>query len=159
MDTLAWGSLAALASGDAALRKHIEALFHPASLSICAILLLVISPLLTWFFRGFWLGSIGYTLEGAAITVLLLWAVERPNTLFAGFLNSRPLVFIGRLSYSLYLWQEPFLTRYSVAPWTLFPFNLVLSFALGTVSYYAVERPVLRLRRLWSDTTHLSAKN
>lgn len=66
---------------------------------------------------------------------------ERPR-----FLNHWALVWIGTLSYSLYLWQMPFANP-DVESWaTTFPQNLVLAFLAAIVSFYAVEQPVLRLR-------------
>jgi peptidoglycan/LPS O-acetylase OafA/YrhL len=62
------------------------------------------------------------------------------------FLNTRPIMWIGTLSYSLYLWQQVFLDRYSPEWYTGFPVNIALAFAAGTVSYYLVEQPALRLR-------------
>ena len=50
------------------------------------------------------------------------------------------------LSYSIYIWQQLFLNRSSVALVCAFPFNLILVglFALG--SYYLVEQPFLKLQ-------------
>jgi peptidoglycan/LPS O-acetylase OafA/YrhL len=61
-------------------------------------------------------------------------------------LNARLPVWIGALSYSLYLWQEPFLNRYSSRWYTAFPANLVLAFLAAGISYYCIERPALRWR-------------
>ena len=57
------------------------------------------------------------------------------------------LVFVGILSYSLYLWQQPFLHRDSQAPLASFPLNLVVAVGCALLSYYVIERPSLRLRR------------
>ncbi len=61
-------------------------------------------------------------------------------------LNARPVAWVGVLSYSLYLWQQPMMTPHSPAPWARFPLNLALAFGAGCLSFYLVERPVLRLR-------------
>lgn len=70
-------------------------------------------------------------------------------------LASRPALFIGAISYSLYLWHWPVLVLFR---WTVGAEALVhqvaillLSFALATASYYWVETPVRHngvLRRL-----------
>lgn len=72
---------------------------------------------------------------------------EFPSDAAGRLLNWRPLVFLGSLSYSLYLWQQPFINRYSTAPWTAFPLNCCGAFVLACFSNYIVERPFLRLRR------------
>ncbi|MBM4381663.1 MAG: hypothetical protein FJ086_20540 [Deltaproteobacteria bacterium] len=55
---------------------------------------------------------------------------------------------LGALSYSLYLWQQPLLvTREPSWGWAReLPWALGLTLALGALSYFLVERPVLRWR-------------
>jgi peptidoglycan/LPS O-acetylase OafA/YrhL len=61
-------------------------------------------------------------------------------------LNVGPVVWIGTLSYSLYLWQQPFLNNDSPSLWTTFPINVILAFVAAILSFYLVEQPALRLR-------------
>jgi peptidoglycan/LPS O-acetylase OafA/YrhL len=63
------------------------------------------------------------------------------------FLNNRVTSFLGVLSYSLYLWQQPFVNRNSDGWWAAFPVNLLLALACAMGSYYIVERPFLRMGR------------
>lgn len=65
-------------------------------------------------------------------------------------LNAWPVVWLGAISYSLYLWQQIFLNRWSASPWTAFPQNLVLSILFATASYHLVEQPFLKLRERWT---------
>ena len=58
------------------------------------------------------------------------------------FLNSWPMTWIGTISYSLYLWQEPFCPNPKVPPL----YAVLLSLAAASLSYYCVERPLLRFR-------------
>ena len=61
-------------------------------------------------------------------------------------LNTPAMVWIGNLSYSLYLWNMPF-TNPSVHSWaTAFPQNVILTFVAATISFYAVEQPIRRAR-------------
>ncbi len=69
-------------------------------------------------------------------------------------LDSRPLVTIGVLSYSLYLWHLAALAvGDAVAERLAWPLaaggalGWVLSFAAAWVSYRCIERPVMGLRR------------
>lgn len=58
-------------------------------------------------------------------------------------LNWGPVVWLGKISYSLYLWQELFCAN----PNLHFGFILILpSIACASLSYYLVEQPMLRLR-------------
>jgi peptidoglycan/LPS O-acetylase OafA/YrhL len=69
------------------------------------------------------------------------------------FLNWRPVRYVGVLSYSLYIWQQPFLNSYNsygyLSPPAVlrFPTNVVVSLAVAALSYHALERPVLSLRK------------
>jgi len=72
-------------------------------------------------------------------------------------LNAAVPVWIGMVSYSLYLWHMPF-SDPDVRSWyTTFPTNLALALLAAVVSYYAVERPVLRLRDRRSQPRSLQA--
>ena len=54
---------------------------------------------------------------------------------------------MGVLSYSLYLWQQPFLTPFPSEAWrSHWPQNLILAVAFAVVSHVLVERPFLRLK-------------
>jgi peptidoglycan/LPS O-acetylase OafA/YrhL len=78
---------------------------------------------------------------------LLIWRVVNHPDDWAGlFLNARPVAYVGVLSYSLYLWQQPFFNRESTLPIARFPLNLAAAVSLALVSYYVVERPALRFR-------------
>jgi peptidoglycan/LPS O-acetylase OafA/YrhL len=90
---------------------------------------------------------IGQSLIDVAILVTIDRCVRRPDGLLGRVLNARPLVFVGTLSYSIYLWQQLFLDRASSAPLCAFPLNLMLAAACALASYYLVERPALRARR------------
>lgn len=82
-----------------------------------------------------------------AMALLIEASTRCAGTLAWRILNWRPMVFVGTLSYSLYLWQQPFLNRHMDAWATTFPVNILLAFGVALLSYYAIERPFLRLRR------------
>jgi len=57
-------------------------------------------------------------------------------------LNWGPVVWLGQISYSLYLWQEPFCAdRHMRSGYLVFA-----AIACATLSYYFIERPMLRVR-------------
>jgi peptidoglycan/LPS O-acetylase OafA/YrhL len=99
------------------------------------------------------------TLWGSALIPLLIaGTVARPHDVVGRVLSLPPLMWVGRLSYSLYLWQQLWVPIYGV-PHTLgrvqsWPFNLAAILVSAAASYYLVERPCIRLgRRLERRTT------
>jgi peptidoglycan/LPS O-acetylase OafA/YrhL len=91
-------------------------------------------------------GLFGETISNVGIALSIERFVRYPATTAGRVLNARPIVFVGALSYSLYLWQQVFLNRASTAWINAFPVNLALAFAAALTSYYVIERPALRLR-------------
>ncbi len=90
----------------------------------------------------------GDTLIGTATGVLLLSAVHQRSGLLFGLLNFGPLMYVGTLSYSLYLWQQMFLFPSSgnIAWFQAFPANLGFAFFAAILSHYLVEKPFLRIK-------------
>lgn len=88
----------------------------------------------------------GQSLANIGAVILVLHAVTHPAGWFGRWLNTRPLMHMGVLSYSLYLWQEPFLNFISDAWVARFPLNLLLAWGAAELSYRLVEKPFLRLK-------------
>ncbi len=88
----------------------------------------------------------GAAASAAAIIALLL---AGPPALVRRALGCRPLVWVGRLSYGLYLWHEPIFVFFHprAVPAAALPYAQVTA-TVGVVlaSYYLVERPCLRLK-------------
>jgi peptidoglycan/LPS O-acetylase OafA/YrhL len=51
------------------------------------------------------------------------------------------------MSYSIYLWQQPFLNPRVDSAWTHFPLNLIGLAVCALISYYCVELPAFAWRR------------
>jgi len=77
--------------------------------------------------------------------VLLGAVVTAPQAPVGRFLELAPVRFIGRLSYSLYLWQQLFLA--GPEPHLPLPLALAALFACAFLSYQFVERPAIRFGR------------
>jgi peptidoglycan/LPS O-acetylase OafA/YrhL len=72
-----------------------------------------------------------------------------PEGLVGRLLEWRLLRWVGRLSYSLYIWQQIFLGYgehfRSFGILSAFPMNLVSLLAVSCASYYLLEKPLMRL--------------
>ena len=75
--------------------------------------------------------------------------IAEPNAWAGRLLELSVPRWIGRLSYSLYIWQELFLaygmTFRPFGFFSQFPLNLVSVVAVSCLSYYLMERPLMRL--------------
>jgi peptidoglycan/LPS O-acetylase OafA/YrhL len=92
--------------------------------------------------------TVGQSLCNLAIVLCVDRFVRFPGTLTGRLLNTRLLVYVGVLSYSLYLWQQLFLNPMDeVSSYTAFPQNIVFAVLAALGSYYLVERPFLKRRR------------
>jgi peptidoglycan/LPS O-acetylase OafA/YrhL len=79
-----------------------------------------------------------------------LWKVMHIRDSAFRFLNAGPVVNIGVLSYSLYVWQQLFLNPTSTSAFNRLPFNLLLACIAATLSHFCIELPFLRLHPRFS---------
>lgn len=80
---------------------------------------------------------VGIPLLNAALGIAMLGVIVQPPA----WLNTPPMVGLGRLSYSLYLWQQPWVTD-PRSGWLWLPAALLCAW----LSFRFIERPVIRWR-------------
>lgn len=105
-------------------------------------------------FAGLVLVTASDTIPGLDVVPLVLGAmllVLSPADAMAGrLLSVRPMVAVGLISYSAYLWHWPLLAflRYGFVEinWQVGTGVVVITLALATISYWFVERPLRQLR-------------
>lgn len=90
--------------------------------------------------------TVDITLMNLAIAIIVDRCVRVTHGLAFEVLNLRPMVWIGTLSYSLYLWQEPFLNHKAHTTFTTWPLNIGLALVCAVASYYLIEKPFFALR-------------
>jgi peptidoglycan/LPS O-acetylase OafA/YrhL len=138
-DALLWGCFVAfqVAASPEKLRKHLNA----PVVSLCA----VATVLFTIFYSmlaTLWIAML--------IPVVIAGTMLHPEWRFCRVLETAPMRFLGRISYSLYLWQGLFLApgwlpRIAIAPPA--PWNLLAAVAVATASYFLVEKPCMKFGR------------
>ena len=149
-DGLMFGALGALQQGHA----RFERLYRWATSLpwLVPVLLFLVSGGLGVKFENYWNLPIGMTINGFLILMWLLWLVRNPVSLSGRIFNQPVIAWIGRLSYSLYIWQTFFLHHLNIEVfghngwWNAFPTSWVCIFGVAVLSYYCVEQPALRLR-------------
>lgn len=103
----------------------------------------------TWYSP--WMGWIGYVLVGGASLLVVADLVIGRHSILAGPLAARPMVFIGKISYGLYLLHLPvYYMIEKLMPTASLPARLSLkitiSIGLATLSFYFFEKRFLKLK-------------
>lgn len=101
----------------------------------------------------------GFTFIALAAGVVLIEAVLAPSAWVARGLSCSALVWMGRISYSLYLWHYPVFEalrpqRFSALGWNpvvVHGLRFAAVFAAACLSYYLVERPFLSLKKRFTS--------
>ena len=87
----------------------------------------------------------------AILGLIVIISSGKQHTLMSKLLSFKPIVFIGKISYSLYLWHFPILVLTTPVseignPNIFFVIlRIVLTFAIAIVSYVFVETPIRKL--------------
>lgn len=142
-DSLAAGCLLASVKAWLERQNWYLFLFKPAVSTVLLALVLVINR-----YTGYTVVDVfGTSIINVLLAILIHRSVYCTGDAAGRILNWKPVAFVGVLSYSLYVWQQPFLDRNSGAWISAFPQNLVLAFAAALGSYFLLEKPLLKLRR------------
>ena len=130
--------------------------FNSAVLSKTPTLLLSLLTMASWPFLA---RQIPYSATVETLTTALLagifinWLISNNASLMTQLLSQSPLLILGKLSYSLYLWQQLFLGP-AASPLGMtrrFPLNIVLALAAALTSYWFVEKPFLAIKKRYFD--------
>jgi peptidoglycan/LPS O-acetylase OafA/YrhL len=157
-DCLMFGALAALQQGHARFERFYAWMTRVPWL--LPIVLFLISGALGMKFQNYWNLPIGITINGILILVWLLWLVRNPQSLSGRLFNQPAVAWLGRLSYSLYIWQTFFLHYRNIVIfghdhwWSTIPALWLGILLVAVFSYYCIEQPSLRLRDVFLRHMH-----
>jgi len=160
-DALMIGCIAAigLQACPEALRRI--AAWHPALGRVIAVAVMAVPVALSsHLLIGWFTVMAGPTLQALAAGYLVCSFVLHRQGAGYTLLNLKPVVYMGVLSYSLYIWQEPFFSQASVfgdksSILLIFPFNLISALLVAMLSYHLLERPLANLRNRFRPSAPL----
>ena len=89
-----------------------------------------------------------FIFQELGISMILVWIFYNQNSLMTRILELGPFVFIGRISYGIYVWQGLFLktSPYGGLIIQQFPLNIILTMIIATISYYTIEKYALSFK-------------
>lgn len=158
-DSIAFGALAAallMSPRGVALSPRLT---HPATVALSLALIAVTLIVRNALFRD----TLRYTLQGIALmSIVTALVVDQRYARIRTLLDARPAVYVGWLSYSLYLWHLPAL---ALGWWIASgvggaAIGWLAAFALAAASFHFVEQPMLRFRaRFGSAPRHFGSRD
>lgn len=80
---------------------------------------------------------------------LILNVITNEKSLIKKLLTLKPLIWIGSISYGVYLWHDPVfevMRSYGYSKTSILVFGGIATLAVASASYYIIERPILRLK-------------
>lgn len=96
---------------------------------------------------------INHTISACLIAIFLLNNLFVSNSLMFKFLNNKIMIWVGMMSYSIYIWQEIFTVNEKYVagsfalPWYPFPPNIILLIGVSIISYNFYEKPFNKLKK------------
>jgi peptidoglycan/LPS O-acetylase OafA/YrhL len=140
LDTLLLGSAAAILMGYRGFQEGVAKL--PAAAFYAAAAGVVVTTMIR--------GDLLRLPQSSLLVLLMLITVTHARMLPGRVLENPVVRWIGRLSYSLYVWQQLFLVwrgweTSSMGMLQTFPLNVVAAFACAIPSYYLIEKPLVKV--------------
>jgi peptidoglycan/LPS O-acetylase OafA/YrhL len=148
IDALLWGCILAIAFSRPEWRDKLKRM-----LSGKVLLVLVLIDIVSNLGNG----QHNYSFyEPIILAVLVVWPILYSNSALRRFLDLRVLTLIGKVSYSLYIWQQLWML-FPGAPMPFprlqaFPMNVLMALLCGVASYYGVEKLCIELGR-WATSS------
>lgn len=158
-DALMIGCIAAIGLRAWPEAMRLCAVWHPAWCRAGAVAVMAVPVALSGhLLLGWFTVMIGPTFQALAAGYLVCSFVLHRQGAGYALLNLKPVVYIGALSYSLYIWQQPFFSEPNVfgvqsSIFLTFPTNLISALVVAMLSYHLLERPLTDLRSRFRPRT------
>jgi peptidoglycan/LPS O-acetylase OafA/YrhL len=126
--------------------------------------------------RGWLLGVVGcfaalacfaavpaaFVARAVGFAALIVVSVSHRGAIRRRVLDGAAIRWVGRLSYSMYIWQSLFMRATAIPTFGAlgrFPVNVLMVFACASASYYGIEQPLIAVgRRLAAKRAHDSRR-
>lgn len=88
-----------------------------------------------------------------SIATILLWINFNQQSLTVKFLEFKPLAYLGKISYGVYVYQGLFLRTGAGGKLAIqqFPLNIILTLFCAVISYHLLEKPILNYKSRFSS--------
>ncbi|WP_230314481.1 acyltransferase family protein [Candidatus Contendibacter odensensis] len=129
------------------LQKHLVVI-APISM----VFLLAVSTLSYW--RDPWMYYFGFVIVELLTTALVLDVLINPQSIIRKVLAMKWLVWVGSISYGLYLWHYPIYRTMSALGFyrlDIITVGSLVTFIVAVFSYYVMERPLLKLKKRFTS--------
>ncbi len=124
--------------------KFLIQIFHKKTFMLLFVAFLYLIPL---FIPIFLIEAFSF-LQVIGFGIFVCWIFYNQNSRFVAFLEFSPFVYVGKISYGLYVFQGLFLLTGpgSELSFQQFPINVLLTFGLAILSYHFIEKPILKYK-------------
>lgn len=145
MDSLAIGCLVSMFYHELHQNSFYQKFLKSKLVIILPIVIIILNFLTNHpiFYYGFCISAMNLK-----IVLCLDWVVTNYDSAVGKVLNSPPLVTLGTMSYSIYLWQQPFFNPDDRTILTKTPYNFIGLAVTTLISYFVVEKYSLKLRKI-----------
>ena len=143
VDSMACGGLLAMLLNEQYFAPKFKSHWMHAHLLWSASLTLMAVSIATFFVSKPFYYIVGQSFTNFGITCFIAYLILYPETVVSRLLSFYPLIYVGTISYSLYLWQQVFLHHSTNLWWFSFPQNLGFLFLCSALSYHIIEKRFL----------------
>lgn len=138
IDSILVGCLFAIHQ-ETARRWFARILDSKVALTCLALVIFFVFPVCHHYLRGYWTATYLRTFEAATIGVFVLALAIGKDFFLQSIFLCRPVLFLGTISYSLYLWQQLFNGLNEGVAFG-FPLAVVETLVAATLSFHLVEK-------------------
>lgn len=104
-------------------------------------------------FDAFSLTGYVFLLIPFAVILILINAMKKENSLVNNILSFKPLVYIGSISYGLYLWHIPVFRLFKwyseFPPLISFVMKFLITFVIASISYFLLEKKIQKVSKIY----------